>query len=243
MTYRAVDIETTGLPSDKDDGEPSGMMEISWFDLHDGIITPGKVMFVDSGIPVTIGARAVHHISDEMVAGEIDPSAACALLAQGDHIFLCAHNIDHEKHYVGPGIATGTDIERSWICTYKCGLRLWPESPGHKLMELRYFLKLDDEPDFDPKLATPPHRARADSYITCHLLRRILAEAAVQGIEHDRLVKWSSGPALLYMCFLKKHKGTPWKDVPKDYLDWIVTKSDINDRDIRATAKYYLTRA
>ena len=106
-------------------------------------------------------------------------------------------------------------------------------------MEMRYFLKLDDSEDFDPKLAMPPHRAAADAYVCAHLLRRILAEPK---ITVEQLVRWSSGPALLYMCFLKKHKGTPWSQVPKDYLRWITEKSDITDRDIRATAKYYLTR-
>jgi hypothetical protein len=28
--------------------------------------------------------------------------------------------------------------------------------------------------------------------------------------------------------------------VPSDYLDWIVNKSDVTDRDIRATARYWL---
>ena len=79
--------------------------------------------------------------------------------------------------------------------------------------------------------------AGADAYVCAHLLRRILQEITV-----EQAVKWSSGPALLYMCFMRKHKGTPWKDVPRDYLDWVVNKSDITDRDIRATAKYYLTR-
>jgi exodeoxyribonuclease X len=243
MTYRVIDVETTGLPSDNRDGEPTGMMEIAWSDLTiEGVIKPPVSMLVDSGIPVSIGARAVHHISDEMVAGEVNPSEACGLAAQGEHIFVCAHNVDHEKNYVGPGVAPGTDIERKWLCSYKAALRLWPEAPGHKLQELRYFLKIDDAEDFDPKLAMPPHRAGADSYVCAHVLRKVLAEAKAQNIDHDRLIKWSTGPALLYICFLKKYKGTPWKDVDKGYLDWIVNKSDISDRDIRATAKYYLTR-
>lgn len=245
MTYRVLDVETTGFPSDQKDGDPTGMMEIAWTDLSiDGVIKPPVSMLVDSGIPVSIGARAVHHISDEMVAGEINPSEACGLAAQGDHIFVCAHNIDHEKHYIGPGVALGTDIERSWICTYKVAFRFWPEAPGHKLMELRYFLKLDDAEDFDPKLATPPHRAGADSYVCAHLLRRVLAEAKAQNIEHDRLVKWSSGPALLVMCWMKKHKGQTWATVAREdrpYLEWIVSdKCDLQDRDIRATVRYWL---
>ena len=141
-----------------------------------------------------------------------------------------------------PGVVAGKDESRQWLCTYKIALRLWPDAPGHKLQELRYFLKLDEAKDFESKLALPSHRAGPDAYVGCHLLRKVLAEAEKQGIDHERMVKWSKGPALLYMCFLKKHKGTPWSQVPKDYLDWIVNKSDITDRDIRATAKFYLAR-
>jgi exodeoxyribonuclease X len=237
MTYRCIDFETTGLPVEG--GEPTGIMQAGWCDLRFGIIKPPQGMFVDCGIPVTIEARAVHHISDEMVAGEPRPDQALKEISTGGHDYLCAHNIDHEKHYIGPGIRADGEA-REWICTYKTALRIWPDAPGHKLQELRYFLKLDEAEDFDPKLAEPPHRAPGDAYVCAHLLRRILTESKATS---EQLVRWSSGPALLYMCFMKKHKNTPWKDVPRDYLDWIVNKSDITDRDIRATAKYYLTRS
>lgn len=234
MTYRCIDFETTGLPVEG--GEPTGIMEAGWSDMRFNIIKPPQSVLVNCGIPVSIGARAVHHISDAMVADGIRPDEACRTIADGHHEYLCAHNIDHEKKYIGPGVIEGTDTERKWICTYKTALRIWPDAPGHKLQELRYFLKLDDDDDFDPALADPPHRAPGDAYVCAHLLRRILKEITV-----EQAIRWSSGPALLWMCYLKKHKGTPWREVPKDYLDWIVNKSDITDRDIRATAKYYLT--
>lgn len=244
MTYRCVDAETTGLP---EDGVPSGIMELGWTDLRFGIIKPPVSVLVDCGIPVTVGARAVHHISDEMVAGEIGPSQAIAMFADGLHEYVCAHNVDHEKKYMGTGFnpaaeehpETGRPL-RQWLCTYKGALRIWPDAPGHKLMELRYFLDLDSAEDFDPKLANPPHRAPADSYVCAHLLRRMLQEVTV-----EQLARWSAGPALLYMCFMKKHKGKPWSQVAaedRDYLDWIFNKSDVNDRDIRATVKYWLNR-
>ena len=242
--YRCCDVETTGFFDKKEDATPSGMMEIAWCDLKEGVVSRPTSHLVDCGIPVTIEARAVHHISDEMVLGEMRPDEACRILAEGDHRYLVAHNTDHESHYVGPGVVRvdGEDVERQWLCTYKIALRLWPDAPGHKLQELRYFLKLDEADGFESKLALPSHRAGPDAYVGCHLLRKVLAEAVVQNIDHDRMVKWSKGPALLYMCFLKKHKGTPWSQVPKDYLSWIVNKSDITDRDIGATAKFYLAR-
>lgn len=249
MKFRTVDLETTGLPSEEEDAPATGIMEIGWCDyvLDDPIGRP-QALLVDCGIPVSIEARAVHHISDAMVTGEMKPSEACARLADGRHEFLVAHNIDHEKRYVGPGIDPETDEERPWLCTYKTALRIWPEAPGHKLQELRYFLDLDSANDFDPRLAEPPHRAAPDAYVTAHLLRRILEWTETDAAKADkvdlaRLVKWSSGPALLVMCWMKKHKGKTWSQVAhsdRDYLVWIYEKSDIKDRDIIATVKYWL---
>lgn len=248
MEFRTVDLETTGLPSEDEDGPPTGIMEVGYCDFTEGEPIGSPVgHLVDCGIPVTIEARAVHHISDAMVAGKMKPTEACALLAGGRHEFLVAHNVDHEKHYIGPGVNPETDEERAWLCTYKTSLRIWPDAPGHKLQELRYFLDLDSAPDFDPKLAEPPHRAPADAYVTAHLLRRILEwtateQAIADKVDVPRLVKWSSGPALLVMCWMKKHKGTLWSQVPTDYMRWIVEKSDVKDRDILATCKYWIKK-
>jgi exodeoxyribonuclease X len=229
--YRALDFETTGLPVEG--GEPTGMMEAGWCDMRFDIIRPPQGVLVDCGLPVSIEARAVHHISDAMVAGSMRPDEVCRLLVDGPHEYHAAHNIDHEQKYFGGG-------DKKWLCTYKTALRLWPDAPGHKLQELRYFLKLDDADDFDPALADTPHRAPPDAYVCAHLLRRELKEATV-----EQMVRWSSGPALLYCCFMKKHKGQPWSQVARedrDYLVWIYEKSDITDRDIRATVKYWLNQ-
>src|ERR1700761_7217514 len=120
MTYRTVDLETTGLPVE---GIPSGIMEVGYCDMRFDIIKPPVSFLVDCGIPVSIEARAVHHISDEMVAGEIKPDEACKLLADGEHEYLVAHNIDHEKHYVSPAIRASDNLDRKWICTYKTAVR------------------------------------------------------------------------------------------------------------------------
>lgn len=242
MNFRSIDLETTGLP--EQDGLPTGIMQIGWCDgnMVDPI-QPPQSRFVNCGIGVSIEARAVHHISDGMVADGIGPTEACGILADGDFEYQTAHNIDHEKHYVGAGFKPGTEEPREWICTYKTAFRLWPDAPGHKLHELRYFLDLDAESDFDPQYCQQPHRAPDDAYVGAHLLRRILVEAEQKDIPVSKLVHWSSGPALLVICFMKKHKGKPWSQVARDdrdYLVWIYEKSDVKDRDILATVKYWL---
>lgn len=228
MIIRCIDFETTGLMTDE---EVHAIMEIGYVDLADKRMSRPIGELVNPGRPTSIEARAVHHISDDDVAGAISPTEACLILMEGPHQFFCAHNIDFERKFFGGG-------ERQWICTYKTALRVWPEAPGHKLQELRYFLRIDEDPDFNPEKAERPHRAPDDAYVCAFVLRRLMDEVTIA-----ELVRWSSGPALLHMCFMKKHKNKPWSQVARDdrdYLDWIYNTSDVKDRDIRATVKYWL---
>ena len=52
---------------------------------------------------------------------------------------------------------------RPAICTYKAALRLWPEAPGYSNQVLRYWLR---PKDLNPAVASPPHRALPDAYVT-----------------------------------------------------------------------------
>lgn len=233
MIIRCLDFETTGLPTED---KPTGIMETGWCDLSvdDGRITGPEGHLVNPGIPTSIEARAVHHISDaDVERSGIAPTKSTMLLMEGEHSHFCSHNIDMEKAYFGGG-------DREWVCTYKTALRIWPDAPGHKLQELRYFLGIDDEPDFDPGLTQAPHRAPDDAYVCAFVLRRLLASETL-----DVLVRWSNGPALLAMCWMKKHKGKTWQKVAyedRPYLEWIYNVSDVKDRDIRATVKYWLNK-
>lgn len=256
---RVLDMETTGLPSEDGTGEKHGMMQIGWtdYDTETKRIPVPHDEFVNPGRPTSIEARAVHHISDEDVKDGISPTDACQVLmgikprplfndhaesAEGVPDYFCAHNIDLERAFFGGG-------EIPWLCTYKSALRVWPTAPGHKLQELRYWLNIDASEDFLSDYAAYPHRAPDDAYICAFVLRRMIAEMMTLGefkteeAAIAKMVRWSSGPALLYMCFMKKHKGKPWAKVAEedaDYLLWIWEKSDVKDRDILATVRYHL---
>jgi uncharacterized protein (DUF3820 family) len=57
----------------------------------------------------------------------------------------------------------------------------------------------------------------------------------------EKAMNISTTPMLLVNCPLKKYKGLPFTDVPKDYLKWIVRKGTF-DEDILGTAKFYLQK-
>lgn len=228
MRLRVIDVETTGIPSET---ETHALVEVGTCDLVHSVsgwrVEEPKATLVNPGRKIPVEAMAVHHIRDEDVASAPPPDRVLPTLSQ-DATHFCAHNIDFERKFFA-----GTSAP--WVCTFKCALRTWPDAPSHSNQALRYFLNVDDHPDFDGALSMPPHRAAPDAYVTAFILRKLIDEHPMAD-----LIKWSSGPALLAKVGFGKHRGKRWSEVPKDYLEWIVGKSDMDDRDVRATAKHYL---
>jgi exodeoxyribonuclease X len=232
-TYRIVDIESTGIPTPE---ERHAAVELAYCDLivpDDGsaaVICEPVAQLVNPGRPIPVEAMAAHHIRDQDVADAPPPTLFMGEMMQGATMFV-SFKTDFDREFFGGGAVP-------WCCAYKAALRVWPQAPAHSLAVLRYWLRLDDLPDFDRDLAMPPHRAGPDAYVCAHLFSRLLAEGKI-----DDFVRWTKGRALLSRCYFPKHKGKFWIDVAREdrgYLHWIVDKAEDMDPDIRATAKYYL---
>lgn len=220
MLIRVIDFETTGMPPD------AAVCEVAWRDVvdEDGDydIGDGVSMLVNPGRPVALEAMAVHHIRDHELADRPPPDVAFLQLMDGATIFV-AHNASFEQQFFAGG-------GKPWICTYRCALRAWPDSPGHSNQVLRYFLQLD----LDDR-AMPPHRAAPDAFVTAHILLRLLDAHPL-----DQLIAWSAEPALMVLCRFGKHRGAKWSEVPSDYLEWIL-RQDM-DADTKHTARHHLSQ-
>ena len=230
---RVVDVETSGLPED----EQHAICEIGWVDLDPatGAINNPVTFYVNPGHPIPPRIRAVHHISDEMVAAAMPPDQAVALLQKdlGADDVLAAHKASFEQAFISAG-------ERPWLCTWKVSLRAWPDLVSHSNQALRYELGIDDEPDFRPNEAMPPHRALPDAWVTAFILRKELALRPL-----DRLLQISAEPGFLYWCPGQKHKGKTFKEavaVDRSYVEWIANKSDMGE-DEKFTARHWLQKA
>lgn len=229
MLIRSIDFETTGEPGGD---EKHAICEVGWSDIY--VSSYGSV--IDVGFPVsrlcnpgrTIPpeSRAVHHIGDDDVANEPPAEDVLNSLLDGEPDFYCAHNADFERAFFdGAG--------RPIICTFKVALRVWPDAPAHNLQFLRYWLPLNIE----QSEGLPAHRAGPDSYVGAALMARILEAENAPDIE--TMVRWSNGPPLLSIVTFGKHKGSRWDDLPTDYLEWIVDKSEL-DAAARANALHRL---
>lgn len=224
---RIIDFETTGTQDD----DQSQVIEEGSYDL---VLETGIIGFPYSSLygaskPIPPEVKAVHHITDEDIAGSplfVDClEDFCKGMGEAD--IFAAHNIKFERHFF-PG------ERHRWICTYKCALTVWPEAPGHSNQVLRYWLNIDEDDDFAGWRAMPPHRALPDAYVTAFILRRLLSERTV-----NELVEISSKPALFHKLTFGKHRGLAYADAPSDYLHWIVHRSDL-DEDTKHSARYWL---
>lgn len=236
MIIRTLDFETTGFPAE---GKPSALIQVGWTDvvyddLNKVVESVGTPVnhFVNPfrtrpGLEIDIGAMATHHITKDDLAEAPSIEPILLQLVKGADVFAC-HNKEHDGYYFNP--------TAPFICTLKAARRVWPEMESHSNQYLRYALKLP----VDRHLAEPPHWAGPDSYVTAHLVAALLNEGATI----SDLIEFSYAPTIMKIIKFGKHKGAEFKDIPLDYLEYLMRerKADRSkpDRDLEATLEYWI---
>jgi exodeoxyribonuclease X len=227
MTVRVIDLETTGV-----DPETDAIIEIASVDMlkvEAGFnITNERATLVFPGCPIPPQASAVHHLIHEDVEKAPRLSEVIEQFA-GAHDYI-AHNCDFEKGFIGKYLGASA----TWICTYKCALRVWPEAPGHSNQVLRYWRNLV-YPFARNREDLVAHRALGDAIVTAALF----VELMKVGTKWSDMVKWSSEPAFYTRFTFGKHRGKRYDEAPVDYLQWICEKSDLDD-DTKFSALHWL---
>jgi exodeoxyribonuclease X len=225
---RVIDLETAG-------NGRNDVCEIGWQDV---VFDAGKgwqlddergAILVNPGRLISPETMAVHHIIDAQVAGapfwnEIAPSI---LRPPGGVVALAAHRAAFEQRFCRPGLTGGT----SWICTWKCAMRVWPHLMRFSNQMLRY-QRMPEGLVHD--IGLPAHRAMPDAYVTAHHLRDLLREATV-----EQLLDWSSKPGLLPRVPAGPSRGKNWDGLS---LDQLMELSRERDADVRYSATVELER-
>ena len=224
MTVRCIDIETTGINPACD-----AIIEIASVDvLANGTVANRQEALICPPIPVPPEASAVHHLTYEDLAGK-PPLRGTLPMFQGADAYV-AHHADFERSFLGEHLGDAT-----WICTYKCALRIWPDFPSHSNQSLRYRLSLASPFGVDRKTLVP-HRALSDAIVTAAIFVEITRRA-----KWSDLVQWSSELALHTRFNFGKHRGERY-DAHLDYCEWILTQPDM-DTGVRFSAEYWLEKA
>jgi len=204
-------------------------VEIGAVDLIGREIIPVGSDLVRPPIPIPPEASAIHQIADDDVS-------RCPRLEEVLHFYMdldraakvdvfVAHKWAFEAQWLGECLQG-----RPAICTYKAALRLWPDAPGHSNQTLRYWLR---PKGLCPVIASMPHRALPDAYVTAFLLREALELATV-----EELIAWTGEPALLPRITFGRYRGSNWDEIPADYLAWVADWSELGE-DVNFTAQHH----
>lgn len=212
------DVETTGLGAD------AGIVEIAWVETdaslnviceHHSLINPQK--------PIQYGAMGVHGITNDMVK---DSPTIEEFMAQhgesllGKNKILCSHNVSFDQAYFVPWMSTPETL-----CSLKCARILYPDADNHKLATLRCMLNLEGDHE-------KAHSAREDVAVLMRLIKRMCVDNRCEPV--DLLEVQTRKRAIKVMPF-GKHKGTPLKDLPDQYIWWLLNKAENLDADLRAS--------
>lgn len=217
---RVIDTETTSFEG--------GVCEIASIDIVDGQLCNPMSDFVKPPEPITVGAMAIHHITDAMVA-DAPPIEDVIGRYLGADVYV-AHNAAFDRPKL-------PQITAPWVCTMKLARKLYPELESHSNQHLRYHFMLDVEvPEH-----LHAHRALYDCYVTAALLIRLNRDARLT-ISQMRDI--SSRPSLLHAMRFGKYKGVPFEEIAaKDqrYINWGV-ENITDDEDLQFTFRHYLER-
>lgn len=220
-----IDTETTGTDHVQDTIVEWAAV---WVDEHERRMVHSASSLVNPGRPMPPQARAVHHISDDDVADALTREEALRPLLSMPFSTPAAHSAEFDAGFL-------PEIPGPWICTWRCAKHVWPDAPAYGNQVLRYWLPGLDERVHSELGGQPPHRALADALVTAHVLIRMLET----GRSAQDLLELTKAPVLLKTCTFGKHRGTPWEEVPQDYMRWILRQQDF-DPDVVHTCKTLL---
>lgn len=227
---RVIDLETTGSRP-----PAHGVVEIGWQDVVEGadgrwaVAGPGGARFVDPGRPIPAVTMAVHHIEDADVAGagRWDAVAPEVMRATPRPQALAAHRATFEQRFCTPALTGGLPF----VCTWKCALRLWPDSPSFSNQVLRYWRR---PAGLVRETGLPVHRAHPDAYVTAHHLRDMLNTVPLA-----TLLAWSAQPGLLPRVPAGAERGRYWRDLDEAALARLAAD---RDEDVRFSAGHEQAR-
>ena len=215
-----ADVETTGFSS-KD-----GIAELAFIEIGEDMNETMRFeSLINPGCPMSPGASAVNGITDEDVA---DSPTMEEILQRFDpnyfeDVFLIAHNASFDRRFLNKfWTITGE------LCTLEAARQIYHGAENHKLQTLCYELDLNDitKRNRSDILA---HSAMSDVEDLFALLKRMTNDTReILPSFHEGVYK----PQKITIMPFGKHKGSKLKEVPKKYLEWVLTLDNL-DNDLK----------
>ncbi|MFW1952031.1 putative quorum-sensing-regulated virulence factor [Acinetobacter beijerinckii] len=167
--------------------------------------------------PISYGAMAVHHILESDIAGK--PSYETFRLPEGIE-YIIGHNVDYDIQAIK---LADKSINAKAICTLALSRMVWPDD-AHNLSALIY--KLAKGSIKARESLRNAHNAKQDVLLTAVLLKQICKVLGVKDLKS--LFLFSEQARIPTHLNFGKHKGTAIKDIPADYVVWLLKQDDLD---------------
>ncbi len=207
-----LDTETTGLD------ENTRLVQLAYKNLATGEVVNE---YFKPPVPITFGAMATHHVTNEMVADKPDFAGSAeqqTLIAALKKNILVAHNAAFDIGVLkNEGVATEKYIDTLQVVKHLINCE------RYDLQYLRYFL------NFDVPAATA-HDALGDVIILEKLfehLKKLVAEKMDLKIDEEvanKMIELTKTPILLNVINFGKYKGKTFTEITQidpGYLQWL----------------------
>lgn len=225
-----IDTETTGLERTKS-GAKAEVIELAYIHLGADFreLARWEKQFKPLG-QILPGAMTKHFITLKDLEGCLRFTPK--ILPSAD--YYIGHNVDFDLGMLEIAPLSVKAIDTLAICK-----SVFPGKESYSLGAL-YLDFAMDQPDLLQQrvafLKSAGHSALGDCTMVLSVVEYIQTELAVDDIE--LLYELSESCRVPETMPFGKHKGTPINDVPKDYIQWVLYKSDIKD-----TLESYLKKA
>ena len=216
MRWLLVDTETTGISAE------DKVCEMAYVEIDDAfnVIRSGNSL-INPGIPINYAASAVNGITDVMVKDA--PTLEDYMLSEGSplrgEVTLIAHNLDFDFRF----LKAYTDDSVGKLCTLKCARVLYPDAANHKQGTLAAMLGIQVARE-------KAHSADGDLDVLLQLLQCLCRDADT---DLYGLLEVQRRPRPIKNMPFGKHRGVPLKDLPANYIFWLLNKADNLDADLR----------
>lgn len=241
-----LDTETTGVDDD------AHIIELSMTFPHELDMGIDDVlnytMRYNPGVPVPPESSAVHFISTEDLVNCVtyeDELPNIEMLMEQEHIqYYVGHNVQFDQRMINenylkyrselPEYLLNND---KWICTLRLAKKLFAEDPEFANLTLSYlWFKFGLYTDVNRPINA--HAAKDDVFMCYRVLIKLIEVCIERGhIDPEldigsQLIEYVNTPMRYAVMPFGKHKGELMKNVPLNYLEWMIKNSDVLDEDM-----------
>ncbi|WP_336931429.1 3'-5' exonuclease [Acinetobacter bereziniae] len=168
--------------------------------------------------PISFGAMAVHHILEKDIA---DKPSYETFKAPDDCEYLIGHNIDYDIKVLNLGIP---DFKPKAICTLALSRMAWPDADAHNISALIY--RITNGSEKARERIRNAHNAKTDILLTATILKKLCEKLAIRDMAS--LYQMSEIARIPKIITFGKHRGEAIKDLPKDYLCWLLKQPELD---------------